>query len=218
MFSRIATLAVGVLALAATPALCQLASNQSAPFALRLQSEDKTIDGRYLYACHAGAALEALCVGGTYSPVLGVNASYAFAHNTTLTPTVICDGAVGVLTYSLPVSGLDTPYLSESMSFQYWPGSNVAVPYFTPGYEVTEVSFDEDGDMFVAVYVDDSQFQPATPPTGSGVFKPRSVYSWWTCWTYTTGYYYLTLAWVSGCAEPRNPTCVEVEVVRQFLV
>lgn len=38
---------------------------QSKPFKLVLDSEDGSINGKSLYSCHSGAAIEALCVGNT---------------------------------------------------------------------------------------------------------------------------------------------------------
>lgn len=39
---------------------------------------------------------------------------------------------------------------------------------------------------------------------------------WYACYTYSTGYYYHTLAWVPA-GEPSNPTCEAVNVTRTFL-
>ena len=62
MLSTYAPLAL-VLGLLSSPLVAQSNyPNQSAPFALVLSSANETLNGAKLFSCHAGAAIEALCV------------------------------------------------------------------------------------------------------------------------------------------------------------
>lgn len=85
------------------------------------------------------------------------------------------------------------------------------MPLFFPGYEAQYVTFDKKGLMSIIDYLDDTQ----TPPTAS---TPKALYNWYVCQSYYSSYTYHTLNWVlgNGSAKPQNPSCVKVDVRRQF--
>ena len=95
------------------------------------------------------------------------------------------------------------------MSFYNDPSTNVALPLFTPGTDITYVSFDKDNKMFVKSYYDDT----VTPPSGG---KPRNLYRWYVCKYKYSAYLYDNLCWTNGEARPQNPTCKKVGVERVF--
>ena len=109
----------------------------------------------------------------------------------------------------------DTNYstikVSEPMSFTYDASTNVALPLFGPEYANQYVAFDVDGLMNVQTYYNDL----VNPPTDEDAV--RVLYRWYACTTDYVGYTYPTLNWVLGKYPPENPTCVKVQVKREFL-
>ncbi|KAK5113589.1 hypothetical protein LTR85_010818 [Meristemomyces frigidus] len=193
-----------LLALAST-ALAQY-TNQSAPFYLVLLSKDGKYNGTALEACHEGAGIEGLCTGGLLNTTAGYStfqfntSSNEFVQNATL-------GATGYLTYELRGGNFNE---SESMGLFYNPASNVALPLFEPSDEnATPVAFDSEGRMNIQSYLDDT----VTPPTD---VKVTAYYRWYVCESNYEGYTYETLNWVMGKHKPENPSCCQVNVVRQF--
>jgi hypothetical protein len=99
------------------------------------------------------------------------------------------------------------------MSFYVDPSSNVALPLFEPGYSENWVTFDQEEDLLaIFTYLDDTH----TPPTGD---KVKVLKNWYVCQSYYIGYQYQTLNWVLGDenAVPQNPSCVKVDVQREFV-
>lgn len=184
---------------------------QSAPFYLILSSENKTVNGQYLSACHEGAAIEALCLAKAPSPSKpGEIAASTFAFNTSetvVTPNATL-GAPGWVTYELRGGNFN---LSEPLGLEIEPTTNVALPLFYPGSDrATTMSFDEKNLLNIQGYVRDT----VDPPTWGDYV---AYYRWYSCMTYYTGYTYVTLTWVLGQGAPQNPTCVKVDVKRVFL-
>jgi len=176
----------------------------SAPFELIIISKNATINGTSLVACHEGAAIEGLC--STQTMGLSDAPGSIFNHNTTTGQTVNATiGAAGTLTYELQGANFN---VSEPMSLSYNPTSNVALPLFIPGYDVTSVAFDKYQRMNIQGYVDDT-VDPA-------LYEVKAYYRWYVCITYTA-YTYSTLTWVSGPGRPENPTCQKVTVKRVFV-
>jgi len=172
--------------------------NQTAPFNLVLLSSNGTINGTALGACHEGAAIEGLCLGGSSPFQLNYTAS------ATITPSI---GVTGLLTYWLQGGNF---YLSSPMELSYNPTSNVAVPLFTPGEDETEVAFGDDNLLGIPNFGVDDTIAPAN------TYDPKTYYRWYVCDTYV-GYAYTTLAWVMGDTVPENPTCQKVDVLRVYI-
>ena len=201
---RLSTI-TGFLAFA-LPALAQ-DYNQSAPFNLVLISKNETYNNAALGACHTGAAIESLCLGGK---LLAANASFTtFQFNTTANQVVENPnaGVTGQITYLLRGGNFNE---SEPFTLVYDATSNVAIPVFEPAYSGTYVAFDKRGLLNIQGYVNDTVYPPNTSK-----FTP--YYRWYACHTYFTGYQYITLAWVVGPNKPENPTCVKVDVKRLFI-
>ncbi|KZF26738.1 hypothetical protein L228DRAFT_17820 [Xylona heveae TC161] len=211
-FSLIGASLFGLLAGLTSSAMAQF-TNQSAPFYLVVISQNHTINGSALVACHEGAAIEGLCVGGsiaTSSPggIKGVSqynfngSSNPYIQNATL-------GETGLLTYVLRGGNFNE---SEAMGFATNPASNVALPLFYPGEDNYQlIAFDSHNRLNIQAYVDDR-----IVPAYSGI-ENKAYYRWYVCSTYYTGYNYETLAWVYGDHKPQNPTCQKVEVKRVFV-
>lgn len=178
--------------------------NTSAPFTLKLESDNEDINGQYLGACHAGAAIEQLCLSGTDGTPVNYN---TFTLNVTSSST---DFEVGPLVWILQGSGFN---LSSGLTFTQNLHSNVAVPTFTPSPSYDYVGFDADNKLFIySTTYDESAFVAGEYPTPQ---PTTPEYQWYACYTYT-GYYYHALAWATT-GEPINPTCEAVNVTRTFV-
>lgn len=114
--------------------------NTSAPFTLKLESDNADINGQYLGACHAGAAIEQLCLDGTDGTPVNYN---TFTLNVTSGST---DFETGPLVWILQGSGFN---LSSGLSFTQNLHSNVAVPEFMPSVSYDYVGFDADNKLFI---------------------------------------------------------------------
>jgi len=197
-----------VLALAASQVAAQdnYYSNQSAPFSLVVSSSNSSINGGILYACHEGAAIEGLCLGGA-SFFNTSSAIYNLNYSSQVTPDPVL-GITGLLTWVLHGGNFN---LSSPMQLSSTPTSNVGIPLFEPGGDDgTFVGFDKENKMFIGGYEDDT----VSPIK----YETKAYYRWFICTTQPTSYVYTTLAWVYGVhSHPQNPTCQKVDVIRQFL-
>lgn len=123
-------------ALTATAAVQAQTYTQDGPFNLKLKSDDSSLDGKYLYACHAGAAIESLCLGSTESPAGSSSAS--FYYNYTVNDNVPSNS--GLLIWNLQATGQDGVItVSSPLSFNYDPGSNVATTLFMVCYSLSSL-------------------------------------------------------------------------------
>ncbi|KAG6365117.1 hypothetical protein INS49_006724 [Diaporthe citri] len=178
--------------------------NTSAPFTLKLESDNEDLNGQFLGACHAGAAIEQLCLSGTDGTPVNYN---TFTLNVTSGST---DFETGPLVWILRGADFN---LSSGLSFSQNLHSNVAVPTFTPSPSYDYVGFDADNKLFIySGPYDESTFVAGEYPVGA---PSVPQYQWYACYTYT-GYYYHALAWATT-GEPINPTCEEVNVTRTFV-
>lgn len=175
--------------LALVGAIASLANAQfynvsSKPFHLVVKSAtNKTLNGRTLFACHEGAAIEGLCLGDKKLSTADV---YNFNTSSFSTPTNSAIGDTGILTWLLPTSDQS---FSSALSLSANPTSNVAVPLFYPGdTDAQQVAFDNKGLLNIQGYLDDSVFPFNATET-------KAYYRWYICETYV-GYQYTTLAWV----------------------
>jgi hypothetical protein len=176
---------------------------QSKPFRLELCSDDKSLNGKGLTACHTGAAIESLCL---YD---GKGSDFRF--NTTKGDTAQLKGFTpsGELIFNLPLG--DKSSVSSAMSFSMEPSTNVALPLFMPGDSPAQyVAFDKkSGALRVFSYIDDTK----KPVKNTGA---RALNRWYICSTNYLGYNYKTLSWVYGKDKPQNPSCKKVDVKRKF--
>lgn len=184
--------------------------NTSAPFTLKITSTtNSTINGQFLEACHAGAAIEQLCLAGTDGTPSDYN---TYNLNTTATDISDEEFETGILTWELQGADFN---VSEGLVFAPGLTSNVVAPEFEPAesYDFL-VGFDCEDKLFIySSYYDETTFTPDTVPTS---VTPEPLYQWYACYTYSSGYYYHVLAWVT-VGEPINPTCEAVEVERVFV-
>lgn len=190
-------------ALAASAASAQ-DYNETEPFTLKIaNAANETLNGQTLYACHAGAAIEGLCISET------VNSSYTLSSSDT--------APYGSLIFKLPVningSVQDVP---SPLSLEYSPASNVAVPLFLPSGNTggnIQLGFDSSSRLYIYSPFDDSKAVAGATAPGDivGDFELRN---WYACYTLVGGYYYHAIAWVTA-GEPHNPTCEAVEVVKE---
>jgi predicted cobalt transporter CbtA len=89
--------AAAALSLLAGAATAVAQNVQSKPFKLVLESDDKETNGQYVAACHSGAAIESLCIGGS-----GVTMHLNTTEGST--PTDGFSSPSGILTWTLPAS------------------------------------------------------------------------------------------------------------------
>jgi hypothetical protein len=177
---------VGAIASVATAQDAPFYNISSAPFHLVVKSAtNKTLNGRTLFACHEGAAIEGLCLG---DKALSTADVYRFNTSIYNTPTNSSIGDTGLLTWLLPTA--DNVSYSSALSLSANPTSNVAVPLFYPGdTDAQQVAFDNKGLLNIQGYIDDTVFP-------FNVTETTAYYRWYICET-LVGYQYTTLAWVS---------------------
>ncbi|KAL1881412.1 hypothetical protein VTK73DRAFT_4172 [Phialemonium thermophilum] len=186
---------------------------QTGPFALKLSTaNDSTLNNQYLYACHSGAAIEALCVASNITSPgdLGVSGRFYLNHTAETSTS-------GSITWNLPVGGNNgtTINTSEPLVFQFNPASNVAVLQFVPGDSQPPLLGFSGDNLYASAPYDDSGFKPGVRPNTTST--ALQLQQWHACWSLVgSGYYYRVLAWVSAGA-PRNPTCVPVTVSKENL-
>ncbi|KAF2704595.1 hypothetical protein K504DRAFT_461356 [Pleomassaria siparia CBS 279.74] len=203
-------LALPTLALALAASTSAQYYNQSKPFHLVVVSENKTIDGDTLSACHTGAAIESLCLSkqpSSSKPTPITPATFYFnTSNSAITPNDT-RGVTGIVTYVLRTN-LPTP---ESLDLYINPTSDVALPLLWPGDTMaTTMNFDNQNLLNIQGYVDDT----VSPPVAR---DNQAYYRWYSCSTYWQGYQYVTLAWKLGKGNPQNPSCVKIDVKRVWI-
>ncbi|KAK3937644.1 hypothetical protein QBC46DRAFT_319305 [Diplogelasinospora grovesii] len=207
------TLKTGILAaLTASTTVLAQNYNQTGPFLLQVKSaNNETLDGQYLYACHAGAAIEGLCLNGKAVPNMLAAGTQFYWNYTTYQGNA---APTGPLVWNLPLS-MDgsVTYASSPMSLQYYSFTNVAVPLFEPGYgsDAAQVGFDNDT-IYMLEWFNDSTFVAGQYPTQTS----QQIQNWHVCSTYVGTYYYAALTWVTYGA-PRNPTCEPVTLQKVAL-
>jgi hypothetical protein len=204
------------LAAASTVSAQAQYTNQSAPFTLQVaNSANASLDGAYFFACHAGAAIEGICLSTTNVSA----ASTTFYFNTTDTDSTEgagSDTSQGVLVWNLPLSsGIDgVDHVSQAASFPFPAGSNVVVPTFGFG-QGEVVQFTDGNNLTIRSWNHDQDYVQGEFPTSSS--EPTDLSNWYVCWTGVgVGYTYEALVWVTA-GEPLNPTCQKIDVVRTFL-
>ncbi|KAJ6785891.1 hypothetical protein PWT90_07917 [Aphanocladium album] len=169
-------------------------SIQSKPFHLELTSDNADLNGKFIGACHSGAAIESACL--TTKPVtMHLNSSSEQNPDD------------GLITWLLPSS---LP-VDSALRLVPEPTSNVAQAIFEPGpYGGLYVRFDNDK-LALWSGIDDTKVPIEAGPA-------KAVDNWYICDSYYTSYRYKTLSWLYGNqdAKPQNPTCVKVSVKRVY--
>lgn len=150
-----------ILAAAAAASLAAAQTyNTSAPFTLSLTGADNaTINGQFLEAAHAGAAIEVLALAGTDGTPTDYN-----TYNLNVTADYSGEAlATGNLVWTLHGADADE---SEALLFIPTVTSNVLVPEFQPGSSYQYVGFDDEDKLFLySGYYDESTFVAGTYPT-----------------------------------------------------
>jgi hypothetical protein len=183
-------------------------NDRSGNFALAIDSNNSTLNGTFLWACHEGAAIEGLCTSLERQSSTNVSSYAVFYHNTSTSADFFQSGILG---YDLVLSG--GAVARSQMILQNSPTTNIAVPLFQPGRSkgATLVNFkDECGSMYILNSVDDTVYPRR--------LRSTKMFNWYVC-TAIVGYEYQTLAWLVGdprFATPQNPTCQKVDVKRVF--
>lgn len=202
---------------------------QSAAFNLVILSNNATLNGSLLGACHDGAAHESVClVNGAQNPT---DYFVSWQHNTTIStctdtndtgtypvpcpwdPNPDIAHLPGPITWWMPYTSGDGTILraNQAVYLEYLPWTNVAQAQvsFSTG---SDVVFDLDEKLGVVAYQDDR-----LEPEYEYLPTPLTLYRWYICNTYFVSYRYVSLVWVMGDTKPQNPTCQAVEVKRVFL-
>ncbi|KAH9882792.1 hypothetical protein J1614_000158 [Plenodomus biglobosus] len=159
-------------------------------FHLLIKSDDPSLDGFTLAACHRGAAIESLCLSKSRfdSDPSRLSTYYHSAGSYNAVDTG------GSLVYVLRITaGHEVP---SAMHFSGRFGTNTQELMFSPGEgdESSHVSFDESG----------------------GMWRDGSADKWYLCGS-TSGYPMNLLVWVDGDAPtPQDPACQQVGVQRMW--
>ncbi|TGJ79812.1 hypothetical protein E0Z10_g8961 [Xylaria hypoxylon] len=183
--------------------------NVIGPFALRITGKtDSGIDG-YAWACHAGAATEGLCYTAGSGAVAGP--VYEFYYNYTYDDTYTYPGSISYVFSYEGDGGVPVKVPSFLHLYPNW-ASNVALALIPPGTDDgTPLSLDFDSSFFyIALQHDDTHWNSTAPVAEA----PRNVSNFHVCYQWTGGYWYQSLAWVSGYegATPQNPSCQSVNL------
>jgi hypothetical protein len=163
----------------------------------------------YGSACHAGAAIEALC----YGTAANLSESYnQFYYNySAYDPTTGEVYQPGLISWLLPYTGEDGPaFEPEALAFELSWASNVYQAIFSPGSNYgSYLSFHpENGTFYISSAIDDSSFN-ATYPSSEPYLS--NLDRFYLCYQDYSGYYYQSLAWVAT-DPPHNPSCEPVNV------
>ncbi|KAI0196802.1 hypothetical protein EV127DRAFT_494920 [Xylaria flabelliformis] len=184
-------------------------NNVVGPFALRITGKtDSSIDG-YAWACHAGAATEGLCYSAGSTPVSG--SVYEFYYNYSYYESY---NYPGYISYVFTYAGADGNQVKVPSFAHIYPSwaSNVHSLLIPPGIEEgTPVSLDFDTGFFYMGSLYDDTHWNATTPSGE---RTEDVSNFHLCYQWTGGYWFRSLAWVSGFegVTPQNPSCQPVNL------
>lgn len=186
---------------------------QTGPFYLQIQSNDSTVDGRYLASCHTGAAMQTLCLGDSTKPG-GTNAysSLYFFNQTVDRPDSQQD--LGYITWNLPLSTGGDVYQNVSLPLSLVfnnVGSNVVPTSISVGTSNPQLVGFHNDVLYIPNWIDDSTFVEGVYPNITGEVQQLS--QWHACSTLFGSYYYQALAWVTSGA-PHNKNCRPVDVVK----
>ncbi|GAP90527.1 putative cell wall protein RHD3 [Rosellinia necatrix] len=180
------------------------------PFALRITGKaDSSVNG-YAWACHAGAATEGLCYAEGDAAVSG--SVYEFYYNYTYFENFNYPGSISYVFSYLDADGTAIRVPSFVYLYPNW-ASNVHLALIPPGTDGgTPVSLDFDtGFFYMGSLLDDSAWN-ATAPTAETA--AHNVSNFHLCYQWTGGYWYRSVAWVSGRegTAPQNPSCEPVNL------
>ncbi|KAI2643573.1 hypothetical protein GGS21DRAFT_486094 [Xylaria nigripes] len=179
------------------------------PFALRITGKtDSDVDG-YAWACHAGAATQALCYTAGSSAVSG--AEYEFYYNYTSFGNISYSG---YLSYVFAYQGNDGAPVHVPSFMRIYPSwaSNVHLALIPPGVDdgtLVSLNFDT-GLFYMSSLYDDSHWNATAPYGETGI----DVANFQLCYQWAGGYWYQSIAWVSGLpgAAPQNPSCKAINL------
>lgn len=135
--------------------------NTSAPFVLQLSSDNDTISGQVLGACHSGAAIEQLCLAGNDTTPASYNTFYLNVSANANVPEGQYE--TGMLVWILQGSGFN---LSEPLTFTARTlDTNVVSPQFQPVNQGSLLGFDDEDKLFMySGNYDDTTFVPYESP------------------------------------------------------
>ncbi|KAI1388658.1 uncharacterized protein F4822DRAFT_403465 [Hypoxylon trugodes] len=184
--------------------------NQSAPFNLVLSSDNSTLNGLKLAACHAGAAVEALCLDESVQTPEFQTFFFNSSAEAPSDPNYLQSGYV-----TWTFTGGTPPFTSNTaLAFLYNEGSNLAFPLIWPSDTIAQsVSFTEDDLLAVGTNVNDAISPPGPFPNSVEYLTDR----WAICKTYWQSYGYVALQYVLGNQKPQNPSCQLVTVKRVWV-
>jgi len=199
---------------------------QSDPFNLVLISEDPSLNGKTLFACHAGAAVFTLCPtlseeGAQYPVVLTHNTTDTAITNVSLlyTSSLLSPPALPSTkrnaTTPIPTS-TNTPtqtfgtqgILSWTIPYDPYPIdlSVLLQPQDIVPLSIAQLTMTYSGDGSLSF--DNNNILNFQNPITWGAEKPgmgewTGYYRWWVCFTYYgTGYVRQTLVWGTGVGKP----------------
>ncbi|KAI2634101.1 hypothetical protein GGS26DRAFT_30355 [Hypomontagnella submonticulosa] len=184
--------------------------NQSAPFNLVLSSDNSTLNGVKLTACHSGAAVESFCFFEGSSEPQFQTFYFNGSADAPTNPGYLYDGLITwTFTGGQPVFTQNT-----AMTFFYNAASNLAFPIIWPSSDNAQpVSFTEDDLLAVGANINDA----IAPPEPFENYITYLTNRWVVCETYWQGYGYTALQYVLGDQKPQNPSCQAVTVKRVWL-
>ncbi|KAI0425419.1 hypothetical protein F5Y09DRAFT_335002 [Xylaria sp. FL1042] len=181
---------------------------QKTPAGISARGTEYDIDG-WAWGCHAGAATQGLCYAAGPDPVSG--SVYEFYYNYTYDNSFTYPGCIS---YLFPYQGSDGELVKLPSFLQLNPSwaSNVNLALIPPGMnDGTPLSLDPDTGLFYMSSQYDDTHSNSTAPIPE---PSRNISNFHICYQWTGGYWYRSLAWVSGFegAAPQNPSCEPVNL------
>lgn len=191
------------------------AATRSPAFHLSIRSDNETYNEKAVSACHQGALITSLCIT---DQSVNLTAPGPFALNTET-------ASAGILEFNAPTPPTsDAPNSTSTwfpMNFWWDVYSNIVMGFFQPlnateGIDPDRLMFSnatEDGGEILVMKapVLDERLAPNWQPANASYVVNR----WYVCDTwYPAPYQRTSVVWGLGEAEPQNPTCVKVDVVR----
>ena len=187
------------------------AATRSEPFYLAVRSTNDTYNNKAVSACHQGALITSLCIT---DQEVNLTSAPPFALNTITTPS-------GILEFNAPTApNNQTNETSTYFPMNFWWDvyTNVVMGFFQPldaqqNIQPNQLMFagEEGNELVMKGPVMNDTMAPNWRPSPAN----ETVNRWYVCDTWAPAPYQRTsVVWGLGAAEPQNPSCVKVDVVK----
>ncbi|KAI1171916.1 hypothetical protein F4777DRAFT_563850 [Nemania sp. FL0916] len=164
----------------------------------------------HLYACHSGAATEALCYVNGTEDVTGPD--YEFYYNYTYDGAMDYPGAISNIMSIKDQDGNQEQMPVFWRIIMNW-ASNAHTILLPPGPVDVATMFSINNytrELYIGGTRDDRHWNDTKPSEG----RPHNLSMFHLCYQWAGDYWYHSLAWVTGVkgTKPQNPSCTPVTI------